>query len=57
MGGNGVLLDAVNQSISDDQNVELTEQFSMHEFESAIKSMHPENSSDPDGFNPAFYQK
>lgn len=41
--------------ISDEQNSKLTEDFSFTEFTAAIKDMHPDKSSGPDGLNPAFF--
>lgn len=38
------------------QNAKLTEKLSFAEFTEAIKSMHPDKASGPDGLNPAFFQ-
>ena len=42
--------------ISEAQNNKLTEDFSYEEFTAAIKQMHPDKSSGPDGLNPALFQ-
>lgn len=42
--------------ISNDQNVGLIADLSLEEFSRAIKQMHPDKASGPDGLNPAFYQ-
>lgn len=38
------------------QNASLTEELSFTEFTQAVKSMHPDKASGPDGLNPAFFQ-
>lgn len=42
--------------VSDEQNDFLTGDFTFEEFTAAIKEMHPDKASGPDGLNPAFYQ-
>lgn len=38
------------------QNMKLTEEFSFEEFTMAIKQMHLDKVSGPDGLNPAFFR-
>lgn len=45
-----------NVVISSIQNEELTAELSFKEFSQAVKSMHPDKASGPDGLNPAFFQ-
>lgn len=47
---------ASHRRITDVQNSKLTEEFSYEEFTIAIKQMHPDKASGPDGLNPAFFQ-
>lgn len=42
--------------VSEEQNKALTEKLTFAEFTEAIKSMHPDKASGPDGLNPAFFQ-
>lgn len=42
--------------ITESQNVKLLEEFTFDEFTNAIKQMHPDKSSGPDGLNPTFFQ-
>lgn len=42
--------------VTAEQNSMLTEDITFEEFTSAIKSMHPDKASGPDGLNPAFFQ-
>lgn len=42
--------------VSADQNAQLVREFSFAEFTAAIKHMHPDKDSGPDGLNPAFFQ-
>ncbi|KAL8126745.1 hypothetical protein AgCh_013868 [Apium graveolens] len=42
--------------VSEEQNKLLTEDFSFGEFTEAIKQMHHDKASGPDGLNPAFFQ-
>lgn len=42
--------------VSDAQNKKFVEDFSFEEFTTAVKQMHPEKSTGPDGLNLAFYQ-
>lgn len=42
--------------VTAEQNRELTKEISYEEFTAAIKSMHPDKASGPDGLNPAFFQ-
>lgn len=42
--------------VSQDQNAKLTDDLSFDEFIDAIKSMHPDKASGPDGLNPGFFQ-
>lgn len=41
--------------ISSAQNAKLIEDITFEEFTVAIKQMHPEKASGPDGLNPAFF--
>lgn len=50
---NGVVSPRV---VSEEQNNKLTAEFTFEEFTMAIKQMHPDKASGPDGLNPAFYQ-
>lgn len=49
-------LEPISPMVTAEQNEELTKYFTMAEFTKAIKQMHPDKSSGPDGFNPAFFQ-
>ena len=40
-----------------DENIALVLPFSKEEFKEAIMQMHPDKSSGPDGFDPAFFQR
>ena len=51
------VLNVVQTRITNDDNEALLAPFSIDEFKAAIVQMHPDKSSGPDGFNPAFYQK
>lgn len=42
--------------VTDAQNDMLTATLSFEEFTAAVKSMHPDKASGPDGLNPAFFQ-
>lgn len=42
--------------VTDAQNGMLTANLSFKEFTEAVKSMHPDNASGPDGLNSAFFQ-
>ncbi|XP_074374427.1 uncharacterized protein LOC141714831 [Apium graveolens] len=42
--------------VTAEQNNQLTEDLSFEEFTEAIKSMHPDKASGPDGLNPTFFQ-
>lgn len=42
--------------ITDDQNRLLTAEFTLEEFSTAIKEMHPDKSAGPDDLNPVFFQ-
>lgn len=42
--------------ISNEQNIILEAELSFDEFTIAIKQMHPDKDSGPDGLNPAFFQ-
>lgn len=42
--------------VTHEQNKRLTEEVSFEEFTIALKQMHPDKASGPDGLNPAFYQ-
>jgi hypothetical protein len=50
------VVDAVNSSISLEDNNILTAPFSLAEFKIAMFSMEADKCSGPDGFNPGFYQ-
>lgn len=43
-------------TVTTKQNNKLTEDFSFEEFTTAVKQMHPDKASRPDGLNPAFFQ-
>lgn len=43
--------------VSPEQNLKLIEEFKFEEFTVAVKQMHPDKSSGPDGLNPAFFQR
>ncbi|KAL8133792.1 hypothetical protein AgCh_009018 [Apium graveolens] len=43
--------------VTDDHNRMLTEELSFAEFTIAVKQMHPDKASGPDGLNPAFFQQ
>lgn len=45
------------RTISLEQNVKLTEDFSFEEFTTAVKQMHPDKSAGPNVLNPALFQK
>lgn len=42
--------------VSESQNAALVAELSFEEFEDAIKQMHPDKASGPDGLNPGFFQ-
>lgn len=42
--------------VTEDQNVQLVKELMYGEFTLAIKQMHPDKASGPDGLNPAFFQ-
>lgn len=42
--------------ITTEQNSSLTEDLTFAEFTQAVKSMHPDKASGPDGLNPTFFQ-
>ena len=54
-------LDGLEISLTDvvslEENESLVAPFSKEEFTKAIKKMHPEKSSGPNGLNPGFYQR
>lgn len=41
--------------VTEEQNKALTEKLTFAEFTEAIKSMHPDKASGPDGLDPAFF--
>lgn len=43
--------------VTDEQNAVLTTEVSFDEFTKAVKQMHPDKASGPDGLNPAFFQQ
>lgn len=49
-------LDGDERCITDNQNDELVADLSFKEFTVAVKQMHPDKASGPDGLNPAFFQ-
>jgi hypothetical protein len=51
------VINVVNQSISPEDNIMLTEPFTMEEFKEAMFSMHPDKCPGPDGFSPSFFQQ
>jgi hypothetical protein len=51
------VINVVNQSISLEDNIMLTEPFTMEEFKEAMFSMHPDKCPGPDGFSPSFFQQ
>lgn len=44
------------RKVSDTQNQALIEELKFEEFSLAVKQMHPDKASGPDGLNPAFFQ-
>ncbi|XP_057779546.1 uncharacterized protein LOC130998129 [Salvia miltiorrhiza] len=50
------VLDRLTPCINDEKNSELTKDFHIDEFRSALFQMHPDKSPGPDGLNPKFYQ-
>lgn len=44
------------RQVTDEENLMLCGELQFEEFSDAIKQMHPDKSSGPDGLNPAFYQ-
>lgn len=48
--------DSCPRTSSDIQNMKLTEEVSYEDFSVAVKQMHPDKASGPDGLNPAFFQ-
>lgn len=44
-------------SLTDEQNSRLVEEVTFEEFSLAVKQMHPDKASGPDGLNPAFIQQ
>lgn len=44
------------RQVTEDENLMLCAELQFEEFSEAIKQMHPDKSSGPDGLNPAFYQ-
>lgn len=44
------------RTVSGEQNTRLVEEVTFEEFSLAIKQMHPDKASRPDGLNPAFFQ-
>lgn len=44
------------RKISEAQNQALIEELRFEEFATAVKQMHPDKASGPDGLNPAFFQ-
>lgn len=50
------ILSTVRWKVMDEQNVSLILPFMMAEIVGAVKSMHPDKSPGPDGFNPCFSQ-
>lgn len=47
----------MDRLVTDEQNVSLTTEVSFDEFTKAVKQMHPDKASGPDGLNPAFFQQ
>ena len=43
--------------VTDSQNADLVAQLTFEEFTAAVKEMHPNKASGPDGLNPAFFQQ
>lgn len=53
---NNMRLGSTEGLISHAQNEKLVGEFTFKEFTEAIKQMHPDKSSRPDGLNPTFFQ-
>lgn len=51
-----LVLDCINQKITESQNSMLLRRVRQEEVKEALFSMHPEKSPGPDGLNPGFYQ-
>ena len=50
-------VDGSSVRVSEEQNRRLIEEVSFDEFTLAIKQMHPDKASGPDGLNPAFFHQ
>jgi hypothetical protein len=50
------VIDAISQTVTNDDNLLLTSPFLKEEFREAIFSMNPDKCPGPDGYNPGFYQ-
>ncbi|CAJ2632797.1 unnamed protein product [Trifolium pratense] len=49
------VISTIDHSISSDDNIMLTAQFTLEEFKEAMFSMNPDKCPGPDGFNPIFF--
>lgn len=47
----------VDRVVTEEQNLGLIAEISFEEFRTAVKHMHPDKASGPDGLNPAFFQQ
>lgn len=50
------VVEAVKSKVTPEDNILLLASFTKIEFHMAVKQMHPNKSSGPDGLNPDFYQ-
>jgi hypothetical protein len=51
------VIEVIRQSVSDEDNVNLTAPFTKEEFREAMFSMHPDKCSGPNGYSLGFYQQ
>ncbi|GAU33334.1 hypothetical protein TSUD_165990 [Trifolium subterraneum] len=56
-GDHDPVLNLIQPRVTDDDNLVLTAPITKVEIQQALFQMHPDKSSGPDGFNPAFYQR
>ncbi|KAL8097405.1 hypothetical protein AgCh_030509 [Apium graveolens] len=54
---NGDITVTSDRCVSSSQNEELIAELTYEEFSTAVKQMHPDKASGPDGLNPAFFQQ